>query len=467
MINIVYLLTGIIAGGLLAFLFFQSKRKTIETELLLARRELDSEQKGKADVQSQLDVARDDAAENARQLTQSQVRIGELEAQLRAEQRRYDEAQQLWREEMEERQQQQMQRQQEQRAQFDEQLQTVREQFKNLAAQVLDTSAERLKTQNRESMSMLTQPLKDNLEKLGKAIQATNQESARNTASLTEQLKAMAEQTEKIDKTATQLTSVMRGSSKIQGNWGELILTEILEQNGLVEGVNYDVQHTLTDAKGNVLKGDESGKRMIPDVILHYPKNEDVVIDAKMSIEAYERWMSAEDDALRKKYADDLARAVRTQMMGLAKKDYSSYIKPPRRAIDFVIMFVPNEGALQLALATDKSLWNDAFNQQVFITSQQNLMAILKIIQIAWRQYIQSENQQKIYGLAEELLKRVGEFVQRMELIKKDITTLGDHYDDVYKKAFSGNKSIVQKANELKKLGVKENAKYPVPAIEE
>ncbi len=467
MINIVYLLTGIIVGGLLAFLFFQSKRKTIETELLLARREIDSEQKGKADVQSQLDVARDDAAENARQLTQSQVRIGQLEAQLRAEQRRYDEAQQLWRKEMEERQQQQMLRQQEQRAQFDEQLQTVREQFKNLAAQVLDASAERLKTQNKESMSVLTQPLKDNLEELGKAIQATNQESARNTASLTEQLKAMAEQTEKIDKTATQLTSVMRGSSKIQGNWGELILTEILEQNGLVEGVNYDVQHTLTDAKGNVLKGDESGKRMIPDVILHYPKNEDVVIDAKMSIEAYERWMSAEDDTLRKKYADDLARAVRTQMMGLAKKDYSSYIKPPRHAIDFVIMFVPNEGALQLALATDKSLWNDAFNQQVFITSQQNLMAILKIIQIAWRQYIQSENQQKIYGLAEELLKRVGEFVQRMELIKKDIATLGDHYDDVYKKAFSGNRSIVQKANELKTLGVKENAKYPVPAVEE
>ncbi len=466
MINIVYLLTGIIVGGLLAFLFFQSKRKTIETELLLARREIDSEQKGKADVQSQLDVARDDAAENARQLTQSQVRIGQLEAQLRAEQRRYDEAQQLWRKEMEERQQQQMLRQQEQRAQFDEQLQTVREQFKNLAAQVLDASAERLKTQNKESMSVLTQPLKDNLEELGKAIQATNQESARNTASLTEQLKAMAEQTEKIDKTATQLTSVMRGSSKIQGNWGELILTEILEQNGLVEGVNYDVQHTLTDAMGNVLKGDESGKRMIPDVILHYPKNEDVVIDAKMSIEAYERWMSAEDDTLRKKYADDLARAVRTQMMGLAKKDYSSYIKPPRHAIDFVILFVPNEGALQLALATDKSLWNDAFNQQVFITSQQNLMAILKIIQIAWRQYIQSENQQKIYGLAEELLKRVGEFVQRMELIKKDIATLGDHYDDVYKKAFSGNRSIVQKANELKTLGVKENAKYPVPAVE-
>ncbi len=406
-----------------------------------------------------------------RRLTEAKVQIGRLDALLQSEKEQHDEDLEAQQEEQEARErlmnEQLEARERLQREQFEEQLQTVREQFKNLASQVLDQSATRLKAQNAEAMDTITQPLRDNLERLGKAIQATNQETARSTASLTEQLRQMAQQTEKIDQTATRLTSVMRGSNKIQGNWGELILTEILEQNGFREGINYDVQQALTDEKGRVLENDESGRRMIPDVILHYPKNEDVVIDAKMSIEAYEQWVGTENDALKKKYADDLASSVRSQMIRLSRKDYSSYIKPPRHAIDFVIMFVPNEGALQLALATDKRLWADAFERRVFITSQQNLMAILKMIEIAWRQYIQSENQLKVYGLAEELLKRVGEFIKRFDKIKKDLDTVYRDYDDAYAKVYTGRQSIVQKANELKQLGVKESAAQPIPPAED
>jgi DNA recombination protein RmuC len=312
-------------------------------------------------------------------------------------------------------------------------------------------------------METLTAPLKENISQLRQAIDNTKEATDKNTASLTEKLEQMARQTERIDHTATRLTNVMRGGNKIQGNWGELILTEILEQNGFKEGVNYDVQQALTDAQGNILTNDDSGRRMIPDVILHYPKNEDVVIDAKMSIEAYEQWVNADNELVKKKAADDLVRSIRTQFTNLARKDYSSYVKPPRRAIDFVIMFVPHEGALQLALATDKRLWSDAFEKRVFITSQQNLMAILKMIEIAWRQYAQSENQQKIYGMAEELLKRVGEFVKRFDKVKRDIDTLSRDYDDAYAKAYTGRQSIVQKANELKQLGVKESANYAIP----
>ena len=182
-----------------------------------------------------------------------------------------------------------------------------------------------------------------------------------------------------------------------------------------------------------------------------------------MSIEAYYEYANGENDTLKKKYADDLVKSVRTQFTNLAKKDYSSYVKPPRHAIDFVIMFVPHEGALQLAMATDKKLWNDAFERKVFITSQQNLMAILKMIEIAWRQYTQTENQQRVYGLAEELLKRVGEFIKRFDKVKKDIDSLSKDYDEAYNKAYTGRQSIVQKANELKTLGVKEAANQPIP----
>ena len=443
--SIVYLLIGLIIGFVIAFFWAQNQKKSVESELLLARQQTSAETLAKEEVQRLLEDCRRKVEDLQRQLTEEKVNSGSFKTELEAERRRHDDEAKHRKE------------------QFDAQLETVKEQFQNLATKVLSKTSDELKSTNNESMRTLTTPLNDNLNKLHEAISKTNQETAKSTASLSEQLRAMAEQTEKMDVTATRLTNVMRGGNKIQGNWGELILTEILEQNGFKEGINYDVQQTLTDAQGHVLINDESGRRMIPDVILHYPKNEDVIVDSKMSIEAYYEYVNCENDALKKKYADDLVKSVRTQFTNLAKKDYSSYVKAPRHAIDFVIMFVPHEGALQLAMATDKKLWNDAFERKVFITSQQNLMAILKMIEIAWRQYTQTENQQKVYGLAEELLKRVGEFIKRFDKVKKDIDSLSKNYDEAYNKAYTGRQSIVQKANELKVLGVKETGTYPIP----
>lgn len=468
--EIIYLIIGIVVGCLLAYLLLQGKKKSVEADLLVSRQQTEAEARARADLQGRLDAMSDDCRDLQQQLTTARMSLSAAEAQLAAERRQHDEdAEQRRQQEQKaeaDRREQQEHREAQLQQQFAAQLETVKEQFQNLATRVLDQTTDKLKTQNTESMEVLTAPLKENISKLHEAIQHTNQETAKSTASLSEQLKQMAEQTQKIDTTATRLTNVMRGGNKIQGNWGELILTEILEQNGFKEGINYDVQQALTDDKGNVLASDEGGRRMIPDVILHYPKNEDVVIDSKMSIEAYEQWVNTDNDTLKKKYADDLVKSVRTQYTNLARKDYSSYVRPPRRAIDFVIMFVPHEGALQLALATDKRLWSDAFEKRVFITSQQNLMAILKMIEIAWRQYAQSENQQKIYGMAEELLKRVGEFVKRFDKVKKDIDTLTKDYDDAYNKAYTGRQSIVQKANELKQLGVKESANQPIPIMD-
>ena len=201
-------------------------------------------------------------------------------------------------------------------------------------------------------------------------------------------------------------------------------------------------------------------------MILHYPNNEDVIVDSKVSIDAYYNYVNTEDEGLKRKYAEDLVRSIRTQAFGLAKKDYSKYVQKPRKAIDFVIMYVPFEGALQLALATEPKIWGEAFDRQVLITSQQNLIAILKMIQIAWRQYAQTENQKKVFGMAEELLKRVGDFIKRFDKVKKDIENLHRDYDDAYSKAYTGRQSIVQKANELKQLGVKESANQPIPDTE-
>lgn len=447
--EMIYLLVGIIVGFAVAYLWLQGQKKSVETNLMLARQQSTTDQKAKEELQGKLDAANDECGNLQRQITEVKLQLATVQTRLDAERKQHaDEAEQR-------------------QKQFAAQLETVREQFQNLATKVLDQTTDKLKTQNTESIETITAPLKENITRLHEAIQTTNQQTAKSTASLSEQLKAMAEQTEKIDTTATRLTNVMRGSNKIQGNWGELILTEILEQNGLKEGVNYDVQQTMTDDRGNTVLNDDSGQRMVPDVILHYPKNEDVIIDSKMSIDAYYQFINADNEIAKKKHADDLVKSIRTQFTNLSRKDYSSYVKAPRHAIDFVIMFVPNEGALQLALATDKKLWNEAFAKRVFITSQQNLMAILKMIEIAWRQYTQTENQLKVYGLAEELLKRVGDFIKRFDKVKKDIETLGKDYDEAYSKAYTGRQSIVQKANELKQLGVKESANQPIPAVVE
>ena len=347
--------------------------------------------------------------------------------------------------------------------QFAQQLKTVQEQFANLATSVLSQTTERLKSENGDAMANITKPLHENLTQLSQMLERTNAVSMKNTASLEAQIKSMAEQTMKIDESANRLTNVLKGGNQVQGQWGEKILTDILDAQGFKLGVDYDVQQTLADSRGNAVQNDETGRRMKPDVIVHYPNDEDVVIDAKMSIEAYYQYVNTTDETQRKIYADQLVKSIRAQMAGLAKKDYSSYVKSPRRAIDFVVMFVPNEGALQLALATDPKLWGEAFDKQVFITSQQNLMAMLKIIQMAWRQYAQNENQQRVYELADELLKRVGHFMQLFENIRKDMDALDKHYEDAFKKVFDGRQSIVQKANELKSLGAKENPKYPIP----
>ncbi len=422
---VVYILVGILVGGLASYIFFNGK------------------------------------------LNESKLAVGTLHTQLEAEraqhQKEIESLKDRFEHETELRNQQSSNEQQLRQKQFDQQLETIQEQFQNLASKILDQTTQKLKSENVESMSHITQPLKQNIEQLQQAIDKTNHETAKSTASLSEQLKSMAEQTAKIDASATRLTNVMRGANKVQGNWGELTLMNLLDSQGLRLGVDYDVQQTLSDDRGNVLTNEESGKRMIPDVILHYPNNEDIIIDSKMTIDAYANYMNAEDEIVKKKYADDVVKSIRTQFTSLSKKDYTSYIKAPRRAIDFVIMYVPYEGALQLALLTDPKLWHDAFEKKVFITSQQNLMAILKIIQIAWRQYAQTENQKRVYDLADEMLRRVGDFIKRFDKVGKDIETLHKDYDEAYKKAYTGRQSIVQKANDLKVLGAKESANAPIP----
>lgn len=441
--NILFLLLGLLIGALVVFLYMKMRSQALENKWTILAKEKEWGIEKQAKLQEAIEILSREKEEMRAQLVSSQVELGRVTTLLDAEHIRHAQEEEM------------------RNAQFSEQLKTVQEQFSNLATQVLTQTSKQLQSANNESVNHITAPLKENIEQLQAAIRATNNETAKNTATLSAQLKAMSEQTKRIDDTATRLTRVIKGDNKQQGNWGERTLEHLLESQGFKKGIDYDVQELITDDKGNVITHEDSGKRMIPDVVLHYPNNEDIIIDAKMSIEAYYQYVNTEDEAQKKKWVEEIVKSIRTQATSLARKDYSRYVKKPRRAIDFVIMFVPNEGALQLALSYSPEVWGEAFSKKVFITGPQNLFAILRMIEIAWRQYHQTENEKKVFDLAEELVKRVGDFIKRFEKVGRDIEGLHKDYDEAYNKVWSGRQSVVQKANELISIGVKEAANAP------
>ncbi len=348
--------------------------------------------------------------------------------------------------------------------QFQEQLNVVREQFQNLATRVLSQTSDQLRLQNREAMERVTKPIGDSFSALQKALQESDREAARTAASLTERLRQVGEQAERMNVTATKLTNALRGDSKQAGDWGELVLQELLDSQGFKRGFDYDVQDTIADRDGLLVRNDDTGRGMRPDVVLHYPGRQDVVIDAKVSIKAYYDYVNEPVEAVRQQMLDRHVQSLRSHVRELAQKDYSRYIQPPRTAIDFVIMYVPNDAALQVALARDPKLWTEAFDRKVFISGTQNLFAILRMIQIAWRQHNQTENQKKIVGLAEQLVSRVGLFAERMVKMGRDIDTLTADFADM-QKSVDGSRGILQKANEMKRLGIKEDVKHPLPDL--
>lgn len=352
------------------------------------------------------------------------------------------------------------------RQQMNEELQRHEDRFKNMASQLLEQSASKLKESNTESMTGITQPLKDAIANMQKAISENQKESAAHSASFREQMLMMMQQTQQLGEKAESLTNVLRRDNKVSGNMGEIILGDLLASQGLTEGIHYEVQARLRDEMGRPLKHDETGREMQPDVILHYPQGQDAIVDSKVSLVAYEKYVNAETPEDKERYLQDHVKSVRQHVNELARKDYSKYIKNGRDAVDFVIMFVPFESSLQLALANDPTLWREAFEKKVFVTGEQNLLGILHMIHIAWVQNQQAENQEKVFGLAEQLLDRLGDFVQRYNDLGSKIEAVQKSYENTSNKLITGRQSVAQKARELVDLGAKENPNRKIPKPE-
>ena len=449
----VYIIIGVTVGAVVLYLLMDRRMDTLRIE------------GGKKDIELSM---------KGEQLNAATSRVNHLEAENKtlhakaeSQGRELELVRQQMEEELQRRDRQFKEQMQASKDQFQEQLRTAREQFSNLSQQLMEASASKLKEQNTETMTGITQPLKDALTNMQKAIADTQKENAAHSASFREQIQQMLQQAQQLGEKTDSLTNVLRRDNKVSGNMGEIILGDLLASQGLTEGIHYEVQARLRDELGRPLKNDETGKEMQPDVILHYPQGQDAIVDSKVSLVAYEKYVNAENPEEKERYLQEHIKSVRQHVNELARKDYSKYIKNGRETVDFVIMFVPFESSLQLALANDPTLWREAFEKKVFVTGEQNLLGILHMIHIAWVQNQQAENQQKVFGLAEQLLDRLGDFVQRYNDLGEKIHKVQEAYDSTNNKLMTGRQSVVQKGRELVDLGAKENPnrKIPMPEI--
>jgi DNA recombination protein RmuC len=316
--------------------------------------------------------------------------------------------------------------------------------FENLSAG-LDKDIKGMKEafeQNRKTHVETSQSLKDNL---------------------TSAVKNLREQTMSIGDKADNLAEALRGRNKAQGNWGEVILDNLFTSEGLREGRDYDKEETLRDEHGNVIRNEDSDRRMRPDFILHYPDGNDIVVDSKVVLTAMYDYHSTDDEGLK---ADAMIRnlaAMKEQVRKLAKKDYSRYLKPGHRMLDYVIMFVPVYSALRLAYEADRNLWQEAYEQGVLITTEETMMPFLRMISIAWKSHEQVANQQQIIAAAEMMLARVSDFCTAHAKMGEKLEDALKYYDVCDRKLRERGQSIVGAANKLISYGVPKNPKKPLP----
>lgn len=311
----------------------------------------------------------------------------------------------------------------------------------------------------------LDKNIKDMKEAFEQNKKAHSETSQTLKANIENAVKNLREQTLSIGDKADNLAEALKGRNKAQGNWGEVILDNLFTAEGLREGRDYDKEETLRDEHGQIVLNEDTAKRMRPDFILHYPNGNDIIIDSKVVLTAMYDYYAAEDEAVKADAQTRNLAAIKEQVKKLAKKDYSSYLQPGHKMLDYVIMFVPVYSALRLAYESDRNLWHDAYAQGVLITTEETLMPFLRMINIAWTSHEQVANQQQIIAAAETVLSRVSDLCTAHAKMGKKLNEALEQYDACDKKIRERGQSIVVAANKLISYGVPQNKKKPLPPV--
>jgi DNA recombination protein RmuC len=420
--EIIFLIVGILIGAIAAWFIASSKFKgetgrveerssILEKEKSNLENNLNSERQKIIDLNSKLSALQSDYNNLQQKLTEQKVEVEELQQKFTKE-------------------------------------------FENLANKIFKEKTEEFSKQSKNNLSEILNPLKEKISEFQSKVEETNKESIDRFSSLRQQLSTLKDMNQQITQEAKNLTEALKGQSKTQGNWGEFILESILEKSGLVKGNQYVVQESLTS---------ESGRRFQPDVIIKLPENKSIVIDSKVSLVAYEKFVSSEDENQKALALREHINSIRSHIKNLSSKNYQNLYH--LESLDFVLMFMPIEPAFALAVQNDQSIFNDAFEMNIVIVSPSTLLATLRTISSIWRQEKQNRNAMEIAKQSGDMLDKFTAFVEDLISVGKGLISTKDNYDKAMNKLTDGRGNLISRAEKIKELGAKTSKQLPSSII--
>jgi DNA recombination protein RmuC len=320
----------------------------------------------------------------------------------------------------------------------DKEEETLRLRFRDLATEILGEQSQRFRQTSQESIDLLLKPFKDNIAEFRKRVEEIHTTQTSQRGELKNELQRLQELNRTISADAQNLTNALKGNSKVQGDWGEMLLETILDNSSLLKGIHYETQYNIKDAEGRNLR---------PDVVLHLPEKKNIVIDSKVSLTAFVNYTAAEDEEERRRHLAAHVASVRQHVAELGRKEYQRLLDSP----DFVIMFVPNEPAFLAALQNDTSIWADAYEKKVIVSSPTNLFALLKLVADLWKYNDQDKNTKEIAACGLKLYEQLVAFTSSLESVGTALSKARDAYDNAHKRLCTGNDNIIRVGERLRK----------------
>lgn len=341
----------------------------------------------------------------------------------------------------------------EQKEQFKTALEQMRNEFKAMASEELKKNSELFNRQSEERLESLLKPFDNDLRRFREKVESYYGEESKQRFSLQENIKSLVEANQRISRDAVNLTNAIAGTNnnKFQGDWGETILEQILENSGLIEGEQWELQVTLRDENGNAQKNEETQRAMKPDVIVHFPGKRDIIIDSKVSLKAYMAYLAADDDTLRALHLKEHVASVRRHIDMLSGKRYDKY---NINSLDYVMLFIPNEPSYFMAMEADNTLWNYAYKKGIVLISPSNLISTLFVVNSLWSRERQQRDVQRIVDTANAIYDKFVNFADNFKKIEGALEKAQDAYNDAFKQLKTGKGNITKRLQELKELGL-------------
>lgn len=325
---------------------------------------------------------------------------------------------------------------------------SLRLQFQQMAGEILTSNTQQFAASTDERMKAILEPLKNEMANFKQKVEETYDKESKERFSLSAEVKRLVETTQQIGQEANNLTTALKGNKKQQGNWGEMLLESILEHSGLTKGREYETQAFIRDNAGNIIK-DEYGHGLQPDVMIHYPDHRTIIIDSKVSLNAWLAYTAADTADEQAAAWQQHVQALRQHVQGLSRKNYPKYAQ----ALDYVLMFVPNEAAFLEVMKTEQQLWKEAYDKKILMVSPTNLLAVLKIIADLWRIEQQSQHAIAIAEKAGDLYDKFVGFTESLQEVGKKIQDAQQAHDNAFKQLYTGRGNLVRRVEELKKMG--------------